>query len=135
VYDTIDLSTLGTLPAGGYLVVAGAGVTVDPGALALNPGWTSNQIQNGSDGMALVDTNATVVLDALSYANTAGGITAVSLPGFAAPVTLVEGTAATAKDSNTTDGSLCRHPSGNDTDDANADWQFCTTKTPGTANP
>ena len=136
VYDTIDLSTLGTLPAGGYLVVAGTGVTVDPSALTLNPGWTSNQIQNGSpDGMALVDTNATVVLDALSYANTAGGITSVSLPGFAAPVTLVEGTAATAKDSNTVDGSLCRHPNGNDTDNANTDWQFCATKTPGTANP
>ncbi|HEY1554966.1 MAG TPA: lamin tail domain-containing protein [Kofleriaceae bacterium] len=133
VYDTVDLSTSGTLPAGGYLVVAGSMVTVAPTAIALDPGWTSNQVQNGSpDGMALVDTNASVVLDALSYA---GAMTAVTLPGFPAPVSLVEGTAATAKDSNTTAGSMCREPSGNDTDNANADWQFCTTVTPGTANP
>src|SRR5207248_11117452 len=59
VYDTIDLSTLGTLPAGGYLVVGGAMVTVPASALKLDPGWTTNQVQNGSpDGMALVDTNA-----------------------------------------------------------------------------
>jgi hypothetical protein len=59
------------------------------------------------------------------------------LTGFAQPVSLVEGTvlATSVADSNTTDGSLCRSPNGQDTDNANADWTFCTVPTPGTANP
>jgi hypothetical protein len=134
-YDTVDLSTAGTLPAGGYLVVAGAGVTVPSTALKIDPGWTTNAIQNGSpDGMAIVDTNASKIVDALSYE---GSITMAVIAGFSAPVSLVEGTAlsTTVADSNTVDESLCREPNGNDTDNANSDWTLCTTKTPGTANP
>ena len=134
-YDTVDLSSAGTLPAGGYLVVAGAGVTVPAGALKIDPGWTTNAIQNGApDGMAIVDTNASKIVDALSYE---GSITMAVIAGFSAPVSLVEGTvlSSTVADSNTVDGSLCREPNGNDTDNANSDWMFCSTKTPGTANP
>lgn len=135
-YATIDLSGAGVLPAHGYLVVAGANVTPATGALKVDPGWTgTDKIQNGSpDGVALVDTGAQTVIDALSYE---GAITAAVLPNFPAPVSLVEGTVlptATA-DSNTTDGSLCRQPDGTDTDNANADWKFCATKSPGAANP
>lgn len=134
-YDTVDLSTAGTLPAGGYLVVAGAGVTVPGTALKIDPGWTTNAIQNGSpDGLALVDTMQAKVIDALSYE---GSITQAVIAGFAAPVSLVEGTAlaTTVADSNTVDESLCREPNGQDTDNASSDWVLCTTKTPGTANP
>ena len=134
-YQTVDLSSAGTLPAGGYLVVGGAGVTVAAPALKVDPGWTTNAVQNGSpDGLALINTNGPVLLDALSYSNTTVGITSVNITGFPAPVSLVEGTLETAKDSNTAAGSLCRTPNGSDTDQANTDWKFCTAPTPGTAN-
>ena len=135
VYDTIDLSSAGSLPSHGYLVIAGANVTVNAPAVKLDPGWSSNQIQNGSpDGIALVDTTGPTLIDALSYE---GSITMAQLTGFASPVSLVEGTplASTVADSNTTDGSLCRSPNGQDTDDANTDWKFCATPSAGTANP
>ncbi len=132
-YDTVDLSTAGTLPAGGYLVVAGAGVTVPATAIKVDPGWTHDNVQNGApDGIALVDTQALALLDALSYE---GSITMAIITGFTGGVSLVEGTPEAAADSNTADGSLCRHPDGHDSDNASVDWQFCTTKTPGTANP
>ena len=41
---------------------------------------------------------------------------------------------ASVADSNTVDGSLARIPDGQDTNDANADWEFTSTKTPGAAN-
>ena len=137
IYDTIDLTSAGTLPAGGYLVVGGAGVTVAAGALKVDPGWTSNAVQNGPpDGLALINTNGPVLLDALSYANNGGaGITSVNITGFPAPVSLVEGgMPATAVDSATVAGALCRSPNGSDTDVANTDWKFCATPTPGAAN-
>ena len=135
VYDTIDLSSAGTLPAGGYLVIAGLNVTVPAPAIKLDPGWMQDKIQNGApDGMALVDTATHVLIDALSYE---GAMTMVTLPGFPTAVSLVEGTmlpVATA-DSNTVIGSLCRSPNGGDTDDAAADWQLCAALSPGVANP
>ena len=135
VYDTIDLSPQGSLDSDHYLVIAGAGVTVLAPAKKIDPGWTSNAIQNGSpDGIALVDTSTNTLIDAISYE---GSITMAMLPGFASPVSLVEGTAlaATIADSNTVVGSLCRSPNGQDTDDANADWALCATLSVGTANP
>ncbi len=91
VYSVIDLSSKTSLPAGGYLVVSNASVSVAAGAETYNPGWGSNAIQNGNpDGLALVDTTAKAVLDALSYG---GGITSVQLTGFGSAVSLVEGTA------------------------------------------
>ncbi len=135
VYTTVDLSGAVSLPPLTYLVVAGAGVTVPASAKKIDPGWTSNAVQNGApDGIALVDTSALTVIDALSYE---GSITAAMLPGFTVPPSLVEGTVLdpTVADSNTADGSLCRHPNGQDTDNANADWAFCATRSVGTANP
>jgi hypothetical protein len=131
----VDLSSAGSLPSHGYLVVAGAGVTVMPPALKIDPGWTTNAIQNGApDGLALIDTTGPVLIDAFSYE---GAITMANLPGFASPVSLVEGTAlaASVADSNTAPGSLCRSPDGQDTDNASVDWKFCSTPTAGTANP
>jgi hypothetical protein len=134
-YMSFDLDSLGSLPAGGYLVVADNTVTVAAGALVIRK--TSAQgIQNGMpDGVALVNRQTHTVLDALSYT---GAITAatITLPGFTTPVNLVEGTVlpTNVADSNTAVGSLCRIPNGTDTDNAASDWHFTSTPTPGAAN-
>ena len=135
VYDTVDLSSLGSLASHGYVVIAGSHVTVQGSGVHFSPtspAWTSNAVQNGNpDGMALVDTVAVKLLDALCYG---GPMTHVSLPGFGAPVSLVEGMATTAVDSGSRAGALCRLPNGQDTNNAAADWAFCKTLTPGIAN-
>ena len=107
-YDRVALT--GTLAAGGHLKV-----DVEP--------------QNGPDGVALVDTAAGTLLDALSYE---GEIRAATIG--ASTFDLVEGTATTAADSNAEPGSLSRLPDGTDTDDAASDWAFTQTATPGAAN-
>jgi hypothetical protein len=133
-YSTIDLAGAGSLAAGQFLVVANAGVSANAQAKKLDPLWTQDEIQNGSpDGVALIDDVTHTLIDALAYE---GAITAATLPGFPAPVSLVEGTAldAAIADSNTISGALCRMPSGQDTGDANTDWRFCTIRTVGSAN-
>jgi Lamin Tail Domain/Collagen triple helix repeat (20 copies) len=90
------------------------------------------EAQNGApDGVALIDTASTALLDALSYE---GAITAATIDGQS--YSLVEGAvlAETVVDSNTVDGSLSRIPDKQDTNDAAADWAFTETKTPGAAN-
>jgi hypothetical protein len=137
VYVTVDLSPAVSLASHQYLVLANANVTVPMTALKIDTGWhnATGDVQNGSpDGVALVDLSTNTLIDALSYE---GSITAAMLPGFATPPSLVEGTVlpSTVADSNTAEGSLCRHPNGQDTDNAAADWAFCATLSPGTANP
>jgi len=107
------LALSGTLAPGGYLV------------------WDTDA-QNGTpDAVALVDTTAGVLLDALSYE---GRITAALIGETT--FDLVEGTMlpAEVEDSNTVEGSLARIPDGSDTDDAAADWRFTTTATRGAEN-
>ena len=129
VYATINLT--GSIAANGFVVVAGASVTVPAPAVKIDPGWVSDKIQNGSpDGIALVDSTTHTVIDALSYE---GAMTSVSLAGFGAPVSLVEGTVAPAADSASS-GALCRRQN-QDTNNAAADWMLCATSTPGTSNP
>jgi cytosine/adenosine deaminase-related metal-dependent hydrolase len=133
-YGRVSLASAGALPAGGFLVAGSAALvaTVSGAAtIALDAAFT---IQNGSpDGVLLLDTATGQVIDALSYE---GSITAATLTGVAGTVSLVEGTAVplAVADSNTAQGSLCRLPNGTDTDDASADWAFCSAPTPGTAN-
>jgi hypothetical protein len=134
VYNTIDLSSGGQLPAGGYLVVAGSTVTVPASAIKIDPVAAQDWLQNGSpDGVAIVDTVSHTLVDALSYE---GAIISATIDGFPSPVSLVEGTvlSSAVADSNTVTGSLCRIPDGQDTNDANTDWKFCGTLTPGAAN-
>lgn len=122
----------GTLPAGGYLVVADATVDVAPGAMVVRFGSSHDNVQNGApDGVALVDTDTHKIIDALSYE---GGITQAHLVGFPSPVSLVEGTATGVADSNTNPGSVARIPNGSDTDDAHKDWRAVANPTPGSAN-
>jgi hypothetical protein len=134
VYNTIDLSSAGQLSAGNYLVVAGSTVTIPASAIRIDPVAAQDWLQNGSpDGVAIVDTVRHALVDALSYE---GAITSATINGFPGPVSLVEGTVLNpaVADSNTVVGSLCRIPDGQDTDNANADWKFCGTLTPGAAN-
>jgi lamin tail-like protein len=110
-YKRQDLT--GSLAAGDYVVV-------------------DTDAQNGApDGLALVDTAAGTLIDALSYE---GEIHAATID--TKTFDLVEGTALPAEvaDSNTIDGSLIRNPDGADTNDAATDWKFTTTLTPGAAN-
>ena len=137
VYGTIDLSPAGSLASHQYLVLANANVTVPAGALKIDTGWhmTGGDVQNGApDGIALVDVGTTTLIDAISYE---GAITGAMLPNFTPAPSLVEGTvlSSTVADSSTTEGSLCRHPDGQDTDNAATDWGICATLSPGTANP
>jgi len=129
IYATITLT--GSIAAHGYLVVAGPNVVVPAPAVKLDPGWTTDKIQNGApDGIALIDSTAHTLIDALSYE---GSMTTINLPGFSGPVSLVEGTAATASDS-ASNGSMCRRAN-QDTDNASADWKLCATPSPGVLNP
>lgn len=134
-YRRVDLGGAGTLAAGGYLVVRDPGVTVPAGTASLVfPDCTSICIQNGTfDGVALIDTVGLTLIDAVSYE---GGVTAATIGGFPAPVNLVEGTAlfASVADSNANPGSLARLPNGTDSNNANSDWAFSSTPTPGAAN-
>ena len=135
LYATIDLSPVGSVESGGYLVIAGPNVNVPASATKLDPVWTQDEIQNGTaDGIALIDSVGNVVIDALAYE---GAVVDVVFPGFPAPVSLVEGTVldAAVADSNTAAGSLCRGPNGADTNNAATDWHFCSASTPGAANP
>jgi len=134
VYKTVDLSAAGTLDPGQYLVVCSPPVvsSVPAGQKTLDLGTDSaGVIQNGSpDGLAIVSNGALV--DALSYE---GAMTAAVVPGVGT-VSLVEGTVlpTNVADSNTATGSLCRIPSGTDTNNAATDWKFSTTVTPGAPN-
>ena len=95
---------------------------------------TGDFLQNGSpDGLALVDTVQLTVIDVLSYE---GSMTAVTITGFPAPVSLVEPPALAASVADTNDDlhSLIRAPNGQDTGHAADDWKLTTTITPGAAN-
>lgn len=131
-YRRIDLGPAGALPAGGYLVVHGGSVALPAGTLELPFDCVDTCMQNGApDGVALIATGASAVIDALSYE---GSLAAGTIGGFPTPVNLVEGTPATAIDGNTGNGSLVRLPNGADTDDADTDWAFSTTPSPGAQN-
>jgi len=111
--EYLRIPLTGSILANDYRVVA-----VDP--------------QNGfPDGVALFDTIAGRVVDALSYE---GPIEHAFIGSFA--YSLVEGTPlpTSVADSDTHAGSLSREPNGTDTNDAASDWVFTTTVTEGAPN-
>jgi hypothetical protein len=131
-YKRVDLS--GSLASGAYLVVGSSTVVVPVGVTKINFTAAGDNIQNGApDGVLIIDKAGMTIVDALSYE---GSITAAVIMGWSGTYSLVEGTVLnpTVADSNTVDGSLIREPNGIDTDNANNDWKFTTTKTPGAAN-
>ena len=135
-YSRAELSDAGSVLApGGYLVVGSASLvaTLPAGTLSVTLPSSSNNIQNGApDGLALFDTATLTLLDALSYE---GSITNAQFDFIPGTYNLVEGSPATAQDSNSVTGSLIRFPDGTDTDQAAADWHFVATPSPGAANP
>jgi hypothetical protein len=135
-YARYSLASMGTIQPGQYGVIGAQAVVNATGAnvLKLDLGTGGQLIQNGApDAVALIDATHVRLIDALSYE---GEITAATIPGFPAPLDLVEGNALPAgtADSTTIDGSLSRLPNGQDTNDAATDWNFTATRTPGTAN-
>jgi len=129
-YNRIALGP-GSLGSGQYLVIGSETLLATVPGTVQTIAFTSptNNLQNGApDGLAILDENAGVVLDALAYEGeiTAGFVTGVG------PVNFVEGTATVASD--TGDGSLIRFPNGEDTNDAASDWLSTTTPTPGASN-
>lgn len=131
-YGRIALS--GSVPAGGYVVIASPSVTLvsDAGVLRIPFKAASSNLRNtGPAAVGILDLDQNALVDALSYA---GAVSAADVSGASQPLDFVEGTAATAVDSNTVDESLIRSPNGSDTDDADTDWKVTKTKTPGGAN-
>jgi hypothetical protein len=134
-YRRIDLSALGTLPRGAYLVIAGPLVPVAAPAIKLTPpGWElTNRIQNGpSDAVVLWDALGHRVIDAVSYA---GALHRAVITGEPGEVDACEGSESAPADSNTVTGSLGRSPNGADTGQNSADFKFINTLTPGAPNP
>jgi hypothetical protein len=134
VYLTVDLTPGGTLLNGEYLVVASGTVVVPASAKKILFAAGSNNIQNGApDGVALVNTTSTQVIDVLSYA---GSMTMANLGAPFGVVSLVEGTAlpAVTVDDGLSAKSLNRKPNGLDHNNAATDWALSTTLTPGAAN-
>lgn len=134
-YARFALASALQLSAGGRLVIGPANLTVDAAGRLFTPSnWGAMDVlQNGApDGIAIINTATNTVIDALSYE---GSMASVQLTGFAARVSLVEGTAlaATVADSNTVAGALCRMPDGMDSNNATTDWKFCN-MTAGAAN-
>ena len=119
-----------TLPIGGYLVIRNPAVQLPNGTLAIAA--TGDFLQNGPDGIALINTNTKTVVDALAYE---GLIPAALITGFPAAVSLVEGTAFAGADTNDDVNSLTRTPNGADANNALVDWKLSTTITAGAANP
>ena len=133
-YTTVKLGPAGMLASKGYLVVGAATVVVAAPALKLNFVGATDQVQNGSpDGIALINTATSTLVDAFSYEGAMMSTTVTGLPGM---VSLVEGTflPVAVADSNMVAGSLSRLPNGKDTNNAATDWNFTATSTPGAAN-
>lgn len=139
-YMRVPLS--GTLAAGGYLVIASAGVTVPATATKVA---LPNAIQNGSAtspiGLAIIDTAQLRVVDSVSFTGPSAGPGLVGqITGFAAKTTFAEGTFKLVVDNAGTasmpvNGSCVRFPNGQDTNDMSADWSFrAVTPSPGAAN-
>jgi hypothetical protein len=126
-YATINLS--GLLGPGQFLVVGSDAVLASLPATARGVRLATS-IQNGDpDGVALWDGTRRTLLDALSYG---GAITMASIGGVT--VSLVSGTATSARDSASSARSVCRFPDGTDTGDDAADWTLCATPTAGLPN-
>ncbi len=139
-YRRVLLGPAGSIPAGGYLVIATAAVTVQGAGVRYTPPtaqWPAmDALQNGgtstapaSDGILLVNTVTITVIDKLAYEGT---LTA-TVSGFGA-VNFVEGIVTTASDDSSAARSIARIPNGTDTNNAVTDWAATTTPTPGIAN-
>ena len=115
VYGTYNLVDAGqSLPAGGYLVIGGAGVVPPMGVLRMN--LPANGLQNGApDGVRLMRGNLRI--DGLAYEGALEG-TGEGMPAIADPGA----------------GALARCPDGADGNDNATDFVLVDMPTPGAAN-
>jgi hypothetical protein len=133
-YARVDLSSCGTLAAGGFLVVSGPALTVAPEAARVAPpGWESpNRIQNGpSDAVCIWDAISGRIVDAVSYN---GVLHRAVLSGEPAELDVTEGSGGAPPDSGSAPGSLGRVPDGSDTESNALDFRFSPAPTPGAMN-
>ncbi|MBM4360444.1 MAG: lamin tail domain-containing protein [Deltaproteobacteria bacterium] len=136
-YKRYDLSSLGVLPAGAYVVLGSdaALATVPGGVKTVSFGASKDYVQNGApDAVGILDVANGKLVDALSYE---GSVTMAKLTGIVNPVSFVEGTALDGLvvfDPPDIDAALCRSSKSGDTNDASKDWKVCKTLTPGAAN-
>jgi len=133
-YGRIDLSRLGMISSGTYLVIAGPNVSVAAGGLHFTPaGWeSSNRIQNGpNDAIMLWDSIGKCVIDTVSYN---GSLHRALLTGDPTEWDATEGNAGAPADSNTVTGSLSRLPDGHDTGQSSLDFRFTPAMSPGAPN-
>ena len=133
-YARVDLSRLGVIPGGTYVVIAGSGVPVAAGGVRLTPtGWeSSNRIQNGpNDAVMLWDAIGARVIDTVSYNGT---LHRALISGDPTEWDATEGSAGAPADSNATPGSLGRIPNSEDTGQNGADFRFAPVMTPGAPN-
>ncbi len=132
-YAQIDLTTIGTLLAGQYLVIGSANMidNVANGALTLEFDNPENQIQNGNpDGLVLFNNNTNSVIDSLSYG---GDIPTATLTDINMVVNVTENSGSVA-DSGLIDGSIARVPNGLDRNLNDQDFTFTAVATPGAYN-
>lgn len=133
-YARIDLSSVGVLSQGSYLVIAGPLVPVAPPAVKYTPpGWeSSNRVQNGPcDAVLLLDAVGGHVIDSVSYA---GVLHRAVVDGQTWEVDATEGAAGAPADSNSAPGSIGRFPDGQDTGQNGMDFHFSPVATPGLPN-
>jgi len=131
-YDRIDLDAGGALLSGQYAVVGSELLlaNVDQGVVTEAFVDATNALQNGPDGLLLIDRQTELVADVLSYE---GSVTATITDLGDLVVDLVEGTATPEVDSG--DGALVRQPDGQDSDDASIDWVHNAVTSPGGPGP
>lgn len=132
-YAQIDLSELGTLDAGQFLVIGSSNMIneVASGALTLEFENSEGQIQNGNpEGLVLYNKALNSKIDSLSYG---GDMTTATLTDINMQVNVTEVSGSVA-DSTSIDGSIIRRPNGADTDNNSNDFQFTTSISPGAIN-
>jgi hypothetical protein len=133
-YARIDLSRVGVLSSGTYLVVAGSNVSLPPDSIRFTPtGWeSSNRIQNGpNDAVMLWDAIGRRKIDTVSYNGT---LHRALIVGDPTEWDATEGSAGAPADSNSVAGSLSRSPNGQDTGQNGVDFRFTAAMTPGAPN-
>ncbi|MBN2671189.1 MAG: lamin tail domain-containing protein [Deltaproteobacteria bacterium] len=131
-YRRIHLEDAGveTLGVNEYLVIHGSDLVLDAGVLGIAVS-TSSFIQNGPDGIALLDTQTGRILDAFCYES---AMEAVQINGLEEPVNLVESEFAFGlEDADDDSVTIGRFPDGTDSGNALLDWHNCVA-TPGFAN-
>jgi hypothetical protein len=139
-----------SLPAGGYIVAgSSAYLAVTPlpasalrltiAATGTSPG--ANIVQNGADGIGLLDDASGTLLDAVFYKGgdtddgSGGPIFTIATSGGDKQLNFLEGNIALARDLATGSDSIGRAPNGADTNNNNYDFVYSATGSPGAANP